>query len=65
MIGDDIIIVRDYSGTHIAKLRKSIASCTAGRRQAADAVARKVMGSQPYRLEELEIDRVWKVVQHA
>lgn len=61
---NDMIRVRQYGGTYIAKFRKSVASCTSGSEQAADRVARKVLGSQPYRLE-LRPDYSWKVVQHA
>jgi len=57
----DVIHVHPYSGTYIAKFRKSIASCTAGPEQAAEAVARKVMGSKPYTLHQDGSAMVWRV----
>jgi hypothetical protein len=55
------ITVRPYSGTYIAKFRKSVASCTCGPQQAAEAVARKVMGSKPYSLHRIGTENVWRV----
>lgn len=47
---EHIIFVREYSQTYIASSEGQTASCTAGREQAAAALARKLMGAKPYSL---------------
>ena len=46
-----IVLVRDYNQTYIARSEGTTASCTGGREQAADALARKLMGDKPYSLK--------------
>lgn len=44
----DTISVRPYGGTYIARCRGKTASCTSSEEAAARAVARKVMGDEPF-----------------
>ena len=46
-----IIFVRDYRGTYIARFQGKTASCTGGKKQAAERVAYKVMGEKPHVVE--------------
>ncbi len=53
---EHVIFVRDYNQTYIATSkannpRRVSASCTAGREQAAERLAEKLMGDQPYTLD--------------
>lgn len=47
---NDTIWVREYGGTYIAKFMGKSASCMVGREQAAQAVAKKVLGDKPHRV---------------
>ncbi len=44
------IFTRYYGGTFIARFQGKVASCTSGRKAAAERVARKVLGQKPYSL---------------
>jgi len=57
-----IIVVCDYSGTHIARWNGKTASCTAGRKRAAEAVAKKVMGDRHYVIKMLGEGYAWQVL---
>jgi hypothetical protein len=61
-MSEGIIFVHDYMQTHIARFRGTTASCTASRRAAAEAVARKVMGSKAHYVEICGNDFAWHVV---
>ena len=47
------IFVRQSCGTYIARFRGKKASCTAGEKQAAEAVARKWMGKRQHVVKQL------------
>jgi hypothetical protein len=59
----NVIKVKAYSGTYIARFRGKTASCTAGEYQAAEAVARKVMGNKPFELRPRQNDFNWDLVE--
>ena len=56
-----IIFVRYYGGTYIARFQGKTASCTGGQKQAAERVARKVMGKRPYAIDRCGNDYAWQV----
>ncbi len=56
------IFIRDYSDTHIARFQGKTASCTGGRKLAAEAVARKVMGKKQHTIEMCGNEYLWKVL---
>ena len=55
------IRVRYGNGTHIARCQGKTASCTAGAKQAAEAVARKVM-SRPVKVERVDGENKWRIL---
>jgi len=59
---EGIIFVRDYSGTHIARWKGKTASCTAGRKAAAEAVAKKIIPDRIYFLEMCGNEYAWQVL---
>ena len=60
---EHVILVRYSSDTYIARSNGKSASCTAGKEQAADALARKLMGKRPYTLARVfqKNDHVYQV----
>ena len=53
------VSVRYYGGTQIARFRGQTASCTASYEGAANAVVRKALGDQAYRLRSVK-SSMWK-----
>jgi hypothetical protein len=56
-----IIFVHYYGGTYIARFQGKTASCTGGKKQAAERVARKVMGKKPFTIERYGSEYAWKI----
>lgn len=54
------ITVRYANGTYVARCQGKTASCTAGAKQAAEAVARKVMG-RPVKVERVDGEDLWRI----
>jgi hypothetical protein len=48
---EHVIFVRYYGGTYIARASGKQASCTAGQKPAAEAVARKLFGTRLFTLK--------------
>lgn len=57
------ITVRWSHGTYMARCQGKTASCTAGAKQAAESVARKVM-NRPVRVERVDGERLWRIAEH-
>ena len=55
------IRVRYSNGTHTARCQGKTARCTAGAKQAAEAVARKVMG-RPVKVERVDGENKWRIL---
>jgi len=64
MTVEHVIFVRDYGQTYIARANGKTATCTAGREQAAGALARKLMGKRKHCIARpfKGNDRVWSVL---
>jgi hypothetical protein len=62
MTSQGIIFVRYYGGTYIARFQGRTASCTSGRKQAAERVARKVMGEKPHIIKGCGNEYAWEVL---
>ena len=54
------IRVRCTNYTYVARCQGKTASCTAGPKQAAEAVARKVMG-RPVKVERVDGESLWRI----
>ena len=59
-IDQNEIRVRYSSYTYVARCQGKTASCTAGAKQAAEAVARKVMG-RPVKVERVDGESLWRI----
>ncbi|OPX97205.1 MAG: hypothetical protein A4E60_03328 [Syntrophorhabdus sp. PtaB.Bin047] len=64
---NDVITVRyAHSGsTYVARCQGKIASCTSCAKGAAEAVARKIVGSRPHAVVRVDGDRLWKIVEQS
>ncbi len=63
MTSQGFIFVRYYGSTYIARYEGKTASCTAGQRQAAERVARKVLGEQPHKIKRVgNNEYTWQVL---
>jgi hypothetical protein len=60
-ISQGVIFVRYYGGTYIARFKGKTASCTSGRKEAAERVARKVMGTRAYTINKCGSEDAWQV----
>jgi hypothetical protein len=57
-----IIFIRYYGGTYIARFQGKTASCTGGKKQAAERVARKVMGERKHTVEMCGNEYAWEIL---
>ena len=56
------IRVRYSNGTYVARCQGKTASCTAGPKQAAEAVARKAM-NRPVKVERIGGEDLWRLAE--
>ena len=59
-INQNEIRVRYSSYTYVARYQGKTASCTAGAKRAAEAVARKVM-NRPVKVERVDGESLWRI----
>jgi hypothetical protein len=62
---DETITVRNAhcGSTYIARCQGKTASCTSCAKGAAEAVAKKIMGSRSHAVVRVDGDRIWKIVE--
>ena len=66
LTSEGMVFVRYYCNTYIArchvKTATAVACCTMGRREAAEACARKIMGGRKHIIEMCGDESVWQIL---